>query len=60
MNVIKDIAFVIALFTSMGLFLYGYFEGVRLSDKKGKVRGESVVVSFSLGMVFAMLANKMM
>lgn len=57
MVVVKDVAMVVALLSSMGLFLYGYFEGLRLCNEKGKVRGEGVIISFSLAMVFALLAN---
>lgn len=59
MVLVKDVALVVALLTSMGLFLYGYFEGIRLCNKKGKVRGEGVILSFSLAMVFAILANNL-
>jgi hypothetical protein len=59
MDLVKYAAFMVALLTSIGLFLFAYFEGVRLSNADGKVRGEGVVFSFSLAMVFAILANKL-
>jgi hypothetical protein len=57
MIVVKDVAMVVALLSSMGLFLYGYFEGLRLCNQNGRVRGEGVIISFSLAMVFALIAN---
>ncbi|WP_223701563.1 hypothetical protein [Sutcliffiella deserti] len=60
MFLVKDIAFIVALLSSIGLFLFGYFEGVRLCNKKGKVRGEGVIASISLAMVFALLANSLL
>ncbi|MGD6832691.1 hypothetical protein ACQCT5_11040 [Sutcliffiella halmapala] len=57
MIVVKDVAMVVALLSSMGLFLYGYFEGLRLCNQRGRVRGEGVIFSFSLAMVFALIAN---
>ncbi|MBM7622430.1 hypothetical protein JOC95_004347 [Bacillus tianshenii] len=57
MIVVKDIAMVVALLSSMGLFLYGYFEGLALCNQEGKVRGEGVIIGFSLAMVFALIAN---
>ncbi|WP_096156852.1 MULTISPECIES: hypothetical protein [Bacillus] len=58
MDVVQNIAMIVALLSSILLFLYGYFEGIKMFNKKGKVRGEGIIFSFSLAMVFALFANK--
>ncbi|MCG1021894.1 hypothetical protein [Sutcliffiella horikoshii] len=59
MDLIKFTAFLIALLTSIGLFLFAYFEGVRLSESEGKVRGENMIMSFSLALFFAIMATRL-
>ncbi|NLP51084.1 hypothetical protein [Bacillus sp. RO1] len=59
MDLVKYAAFLVALLTSIGLLLFAYFEGLRISDKEGKVRGEGFIVSFSLGIFFAMMAMRL-
>ncbi|MCM3619081.1 hypothetical protein M3936_15945 [Sutcliffiella horikoshii] len=59
MDLIKYAAFLIALLTSIGLFLFAYFEGLRLSESDGKVRGESLITSFSLALFFAIMATRL-
>lgn len=59
MDLIKYSAFLVALLTSIGLFLFAYFEGVRISNTDGKVRGEGMIVSLSLALFFAMMATRL-
>lgn len=59
MDLVKNVAMIVALMSSVGLFLYAYFEGIKLFEKKGKVRGEGVIFSFTLAMIFAIFANKL-
>ncbi|MEA3320208.1 hypothetical protein FZC76_16850 [Sutcliffiella horikoshii] len=59
MDLVKYAAFLVALLTSIGLLLFAYFEGLRISDKEGKVRGEGFIVSLSLGIFFAMMATRL-
>jgi len=59
MDLVKYAAFIVALLTSIGLLLFAYFEGLRISDTEEKIRGEAFIASLSLGMFFAMMATRL-
>ncbi|KMJ58735.1 hypothetical protein AB685_06520 [Bacillus sp. LL01] len=59
MDMIKYAAFSVALLTSLGLFLFSYFEGLRISNEEGKIRGEGFIASVSLAMFFAIMATRL-
>ncbi|WP_339147458.1 MULTISPECIES: hypothetical protein [unclassified Sutcliffiella] len=59
MYLLKYTAFLIALLTSIVLFLFAYFEAVRISESEEKVRGENVIMSFSLALFFAIMATRL-
>ncbi|WP_404444825.1 hypothetical protein LG307_17925 [Sutcliffiella horikoshii] len=59
MDQVKYAAYIVALITSIGLILFAYFEGLRICEEEGKVRGEGFIASFSLGIFFAMMATRL-
>ncbi|QFT90329.1 hypothetical protein FIU87_16940 [Bacillus sp. THAF10] len=59
MDLVKITAFIVALCTSIGLFLFSYFETIRICNQTGKVYGEGMVFGFSLALFFALMANEL-
>jgi hypothetical protein len=59
MYVIKEVAMYLSLTMSIFLFYYGFWEGIRIFNEDGKVKGETFLLSIVMGFVFAILSTRL-
>jgi len=57
MELLKAFAMFLSIAMCLYLISFSYMEGIRFFNKEGEGKGGTIIFSFSIGLLFAFIAN---